>query len=146
MRNGIGLIVIGFMTGVAFIIACGDDSGPADARAQDASNVCNCPPPPQSIDSRLRRYQMSKTATIATFQEDSIEMNCLQLTQIPDSKALWGGCRAVTGGVVVQTSAPAGDTGWSCEWNNPTESPRTAQLTAYITCLLPEGATTPDGG
>ncbi len=122
------LVVSGAVVGIALVLSCGDDSPP---KADAADPVCDCPAAePPITGSRI--VQVEATTTVPANDRGGADAGCPQ-----GAIALGGGCAAEVGNapqIVVEQSIPF-DTGWGCDWRNPTNSP--IAVRAIVRCLKP---------
>lgn len=124
----IALVVAGVVAGIAFVVACGDDSpGHADG------GQCNCPAAEPPLEGRIQR--VTGTATMPANDRAALTAPC------PDGALiLGGGCgTSPDSGVddVVLQFSHQSDTGraWVCKFRNNMATPVDVRVSAY--CLVP---------
>jgi hypothetical protein len=126
------ILSIGFVSGIAFVVSCGDGQSPSQV---DAAVQCDCPAAEPPLAGRIARVAADRSIPSLTFFSAVAFCEAGTVT-------LSGGCfsRSSDPKYILNSSypIPAGDpnpTGWACEFYNGTAAPVTS--TAYVTCLKP---------
>ncbi len=131
-RRDLVIFTSGLLFGLALLLSC-DDGSPSDADAA----ACNCPPAESPLIGRTQEFEVSTTLPPAnmapTFGKKSGSIDCPG-----ESVLLSGGCTAAVGTVpdiLIESSYPLGNGGWSCSWKNLSNDP--VPVRSIARCLMP---------
>ena len=130
----------GVIAGIAFVLACSDDS-PSDA---DAAPVCDCPEAEPPLAGRIVVEEWPGSINVGHGYSSGAACNLIEGVSPP---TLSGGCRIVdetirkSGDVKLVESYKTnvgGQEGWICTYDNATTD--TVEIMITLTCLLPAPA------
>ena len=127
-------MLFGVFLGIAFVLACGEDS-PTPADATPDATTCECPAAEKPIAGRI--VVIKNDVTIPAMDNAGESAPCLLAGS--GSILLSGSCDVPSNSTTVTlTRAGFGETSpndWTCEWTNSGVAPVAAQVLAK--CLVP---------
>lgn len=123
------LVAAGAVGGIAFMLACSDDS-PANVDAADGT-TCDCPPAEPPLAGRI--VVVTNDSTAPAMMDGGVGARC------PAGATVLGGecvTNGVSAGLLMQSGTAQGaPDAWSCDFRNDTAVP--LSITARVTCLVP---------
>jgi hypothetical protein len=126
MRTPLVYLAAGAALGIGIVVACSDDS-PSDADAA----VCECPAAEPPLSGRVVLHTTTVPLPPQSNEGDGRVCDA-------GGMVLTGGCRFELGSqqiTLTESGINVNGTGWSCRWNNPTDTP--SQAFVQVACLYP---------